>query len=545
MPNKKINQLDTRTGAALTDLILIGDPTSGTSFKLTATDFKTLLNNVPYTGATTNVNLGAFNLTAGSIIRTGGTSSQFLKADGSVDSSVYITGITSGNVTTALGYTPVPTTRTLTINGTTQDLSADRTFTIPGLADGDKGDITVSGSGATWTIDNGVISVAKLSATGTPSSTTYLRGDNTWATVSGGGTPAGSNTQIQYNNSGAFGASAALTYNDSTGLLTLRKDQNAFTDLLIHNNTNAANGLARLRVRPSQGGGSEEGQVASTSPLATPYGVILGSRFGLYTNMPEGMFIANEFKNINFGTGSGNPSSKMILTSAGRLLLGTTAESTFLLDVNGSARVSGNTTISTGDLNLNTIPTNGAFASNLRIGTGFSIFGQAYASGGYQMYISGGGGGNTDFGGSFNLNFGSTTNKILTIDSTQISTTQKLLLGDYAQFPGTNYQFRSYFSAPNIGFQFADGGGVQFVIRGVTTNANFLTIFTNGTTAINGNSSIASAQLQVESNTRGFLPPRMTTSQKTSIASPVAGLQVYDTTLNQMSYYNGTTWVNF
>lgn len=30
----------------------------------------------------------------------------------------------------SLGYTPVPETRTLTINGTTQDLSADRTFTI-------------------------------------------------------------------------------------------------------------------------------------------------------------------------------------------------------------------------------------------------------------------------------------------------------------------------------------------------------------------------------------------------------------------------------
>jgi hypothetical protein len=30
----------------------------------------------------------------------------------------------------ALGFTPVPETRTLTINGTTQDLSADRTFTI-------------------------------------------------------------------------------------------------------------------------------------------------------------------------------------------------------------------------------------------------------------------------------------------------------------------------------------------------------------------------------------------------------------------------------
>lgn len=48
----------------------------------------------------------------------------------------YITGITSGMVTTALGYTPVPTTRTITINGTTQDLSTDRTFTVAGTISG-------------------------------------------------------------------------------------------------------------------------------------------------------------------------------------------------------------------------------------------------------------------------------------------------------------------------------------------------------------------------------------------------------------------------
>jgi hypothetical protein len=46
---------------------------------------------VPYTGATTNVNLGVYSLTASSLIKSGGTSSQFLKADGSVDSSAYIT----------------------------------------------------------------------------------------------------------------------------------------------------------------------------------------------------------------------------------------------------------------------------------------------------------------------------------------------------------------------------------------------------------------------------------------------------------------------
>jgi len=60
------------------------------------------------------------------------------------------------------------------------------TATEPALSDGDKGDITVSASGATWTIDAATITIAKLAATGTPDSTTFLRGDNTWAAPTGG-----------------------------------------------------------------------------------------------------------------------------------------------------------------------------------------------------------------------------------------------------------------------------------------------------------------------------------------------------------------------
>jgi len=52
----------------------------------------------------------------------------------------------------------------------------------------------------------------------------------------------------------------------------------------------------------------------------------------------------------------------------------------------------------------------------------------------------------------------------------------------------------------------------------------------------------ASAKLQADSTTQGFLPPRMTTTQKNAIATPAAGLVVYDTTTNKLCCYNGSTW---
>jgi hypothetical protein len=51
-----------------------------------------------------------------------------------------------------------------------------------------------------------------------------------------------------------------------------------------------------------------------------------------------------------------------------------------------------------------------------------------------------------------------------------------------------------------------------------------------------------SAQLSADSTTKGFLPPRMTTTQKNAISSPASGLMVYDTDTNKLCCYNGTSW---
>jgi hypothetical protein len=51
-----------------------------------------------------------------------------------------------------------------------------------------------------------------------------------------------------------------------------------------------------------------------------------------------------------------------------------------------------------------------------------------------------------------------------------------------------------------------------------------------------------SALSQMNSTTKGFLPPRMTTAQKNAIGTPAEGLIVYDTTLSKLCVYTGAAW---
>lgn len=74
---------------------------------------------------------------------------------------------------------------------------------------------------------------------------------------------------------------------------------------------------------------------------------------------------------------------------------------------------------------------------------------------------------------------------------------------------------------------------------GTTKNVG---IYSGSVVTIGTDTPNASALLQIDSTTKGVLFPRMTTTQKNAIATPAAGLSVYDTTLNKLCIYTGAAW---
>ncbi len=71
-----------------------------------------------------------------------------------------------------------------------------------------------------------------------------------------------------------------------------------------------------------------------------------------------------------------------------------------------------------------------------------------------------------------------------------------------------------------------------------------LTTFSYGQVGIGTITPDNSAMFEVQSTDKGFLLPRMTSAERSSIATPASGLQVYDTNTNSIWYFNGTFWVN-
>jgi len=86
-------------------------------------------------------------------------------------------------------------------------------------------------------------------------------------------------------------------------------------------------------------------------------------------------------------------------------------------------------------------------------------------------------------------------------------------------------------------------GYLQFVTNNSTgTMAERMRLDSSGNLGIGTSSPNASAILDAQRTTKGVRMPNMTTTQKNAIASPAAGLMVFDTTLAKLCVYSGSAW---
>jgi len=268
----------------------------------------------------------------------------------------------------ALGFTPVPDSRTLTINGVTQDLTANRTFTI-------STGITIG----TTAITSGTVGRVLFEGTGNVvSESANLFWDNTNARLGVGTSSPSEKLEI---------VSGAIQLSNAQGIRSRYTGGAAFTILQMFSDNNT---------------------------------------------------YLDGANDILFRVAAGATTAMRLKSATGNVLINTTTDAGYQLDVNGTARVSGALTV-----------------------------------GGTQLF--------------FNGAFYNTIND------------------------------RNHF-----------GGAVSI--------STFLRVGTNANT-------VASAILQADSTTKGFLPPRQTQAQRTAIASPAVGLQVYQTDGTEGLYiYKSTGW---
>jgi len=350
---------------------------------------------------------------------------------------------------------------------------------------------------------------------------------------------AGSNTQIQYNNANVLAGSANLVF-DGTNVgigtsspltkLDVRSDESAvgganfYGNMQVESTTTAAAGVgggivfsgAYNGTTTTQGGGIK---LLKSNSTAGDYGFGLG--FYTRQNGTPGSLSATLDSSGNLGIGTSSPGNKLTVkpssTSSATLDVLTGSTNT------DSVRISGGGTVNTwmemrGYLGVklysdttNTVTVD----SNLGLGVTPSAWG-----GGLK---------------GFDVN---------TYGSISSSTVSFYFAGN-SYYSGTNWIAKNTGAATN----YIQSQGAHYwqlagsVSAGASlTYSSAMVLDSSGNLGIGTTSPSASAILDAQSTTKGVRMPNMTTTQKNAIASPAAGLMVFDTTLAKLCVYSGAAW---
>lgn len=370
-----------------------------------------------------------------------------------------------------------------------------------------------------------------------------------------GGVGSSTTTQVLYNNAGALAGSANLTFDGSqltiSGIEVGPGAGNITSNAAIGNDALLVNTTGNNNV--AVGGNTLKANTTGIRNAGLGYASLLTNVSGSYNTGAGALSLAVATGSYN--TTIGFNSGGSISTGGKNSILGcysgfgapisqTGSNYVVLSDGDGNVRAywnganptfPGNITLSDGT--ANGVPyLNGSKA--LTSGTALTFDGTTLAVG--SALAVGSVPENWDYTSSSPVQIGKSGFVYGDVYNNAISMSANMV---YTSTTGYEYLYSDFAS------DYTQNAGEHTWSRAVSgTAGNALTFIplmklnVNGNLGIGTTSPSASAIVDAQSTTKGVRMPNMTTTQKNAIASPAAGLMVFDTTLAKLCVYTGAAW---